>query len=58
MSAPNPKIDAFLDQPTEWREEMKALRNILLDCDLTEEIKWRIEKCRAKIMEGKGFNER
>lgn len=40
MSAPNPKIDAFLDRATQWREEMNELRDILLDCDLTEELKW------------------
>lgn len=40
MSAPNPKIDAFLDRATRWQEEMKELRGILLDCDLTEELKW------------------
>jgi uncharacterized protein YdeI (YjbR/CyaY-like superfamily) len=40
MSTPNPKIDALLDRATQWREEMKELRDILLDCDLTEERKW------------------
>lgn len=40
MTAKDPKIDAFIDDATRWRDEMKALRSILLDCDLGEELKW------------------
>ncbi len=40
MTVKNPKIDAFLHRATRWQEEMRALRDILLDCDLTEELKW------------------
>ncbi len=40
MTVRHPGIDAFIDRATRWREEMKALRGILLDCDLTEELKW------------------
>ena len=40
MTAENPEIDAFLDGATRWKEEMEELREILLDCDLTEELKW------------------
>src|SRR5450432_3235781 len=36
----NPKIDRYLSQTEEWREETKALRGIILDCGLTEELKW------------------
>jgi len=36
----NPKVDAFFSKATQWREEMKKLRMILLDCGLTEELKW------------------
>src|ERR1700733_7456993 len=36
----NPKVDAFLSKATQWREEMKKLRMLLLDCGLTEELKW------------------
>jgi uncharacterized protein YdeI (YjbR/CyaY-like superfamily) len=36
----NPKVDAFLDRATKWREEMEALRKIALGCGLTEELKW------------------
>lgn len=38
----NPKIDAYLSKATKWREEMEKLRMILLDCPLTEELKWEI----------------
>jgi uncharacterized protein YdeI (YjbR/CyaY-like superfamily) len=37
----NPKVDAFLSKADKWPEEMAELRTILLDCDLTEEWKWR-----------------
>jgi uncharacterized protein YdeI (YjbR/CyaY-like superfamily) len=36
----NPKVDAFLSQATQWQTEMKKLRMLLLDCGLTEELKW------------------
>ncbi len=36
----NPKVDKFLNEATNWQEEMKLLRKIALDCGLTEEYKW------------------
>jgi uncharacterized protein YdeI (YjbR/CyaY-like superfamily) len=36
----NPKVDAFLSQTKQWREEFEKLRAIVLDCGLTEEFKW------------------
>lgn len=36
----NPKVDAFLAGEKKWQEEFKKLRQIILDCDLTEELKW------------------
>ena len=36
----NPKVDFFFNRATTWREEFGQLRNILLDCPLTEELKW------------------
>src|ERR1700719_4361307 len=36
----NPKVDAYLRKSTKWREEMKKLRMIILDSQLTEELKW------------------
>jgi uncharacterized protein YdeI (YjbR/CyaY-like superfamily) len=39
-SKANPKVDAFLANAKKWREELKKLRTILLDSELTEEFKW------------------
>ena len=36
----NPKVDIFLRKVKKWREESERLRMILLDCPLTEELKW------------------
>lgn len=36
----NPKIDEFLNKTTKWQEEMTKLREIILECGLTEELKW------------------
>ncbi|SDY93845.1 Uncharacterized conserved protein YdeI, YjbR/CyaY-like superfamily, DUF1801 family [Evansella caseinilytica] len=36
----NPKIDEFLSKADKWKEEFEKLRNIVLDCELTEELKW------------------
>ena len=36
----NPKVDAFLAKEKKWREEFTKLRQIILDCKLTEELKW------------------
>jgi uncharacterized protein YdeI (YjbR/CyaY-like superfamily) len=36
----NPKVDIFLRNAKKWQEESKKLRMILLDCPLTEELKW------------------
>jgi uncharacterized protein YdeI (YjbR/CyaY-like superfamily) len=36
----NPKVDAYLSEIEKWREESVQLRKILLDCQLTEELKW------------------
>jgi uncharacterized protein YdeI (YjbR/CyaY-like superfamily) len=36
----NPKVDWFFDKATKWEKEYKKLRTILLDCGLTEELKW------------------
>ena len=37
----NPKVDRYVERATEWRAEQERLRDILLDCGLTEELKWR-----------------
>lgn len=36
----NPKVDWFFTKATQWQKEYEALRAIVLDCDLTEELKW------------------
>jgi uncharacterized protein YdeI (YjbR/CyaY-like superfamily) len=36
----NPKVDFFFDKATQWQEEFRQLRTIVLDCGLTEELKW------------------
>ena len=36
----NPKVDAFLREAEEWKEEFGELRRIILDSPLTEELKW------------------
>jgi uncharacterized protein YdeI (YjbR/CyaY-like superfamily) len=36
----NPKVDWFFDKTTKWQEEYSELRILVLDCGLTEELKW------------------
>ena len=36
----NPKVDDFLSKINKWQEEMEFLRNLVLDCHLTEGMKW------------------
>src|SRR6184192_554317 len=36
----NPKVDEYLRKAKKWQKEMKKLRMIILDCGLTEELKW------------------
>lgn len=36
----NPKVDEFLRKNRKWQEEFEKLRTIILDCGLTEELKW------------------
>lgn len=36
----NPKVDKYLDRASKWQEEQVKLRAIVLDCQLTEELKW------------------
>jgi uncharacterized protein YdeI (YjbR/CyaY-like superfamily) len=39
-SSTNPKVDVYLSKAKNWQPEIKKLRTILLDCQLTEELKW------------------
>ena len=36
----NPQVDGFLSQAKKWQEEFEKLRTIILDCGLTEELRW------------------
>lgn len=40
MNKMNPKVDALLKKSKNWREEFETLRKIVLECPLTEEVKW------------------
>ena len=40
MNKMNPRVDVFLSKAKKWQEEMKKLRMIILDCGLTEGLKW------------------
>jgi uncharacterized protein YdeI (YjbR/CyaY-like superfamily) len=36
----NPKVNFFFHNAQKWQEEMEKLRAIVLDCGLSEELKW------------------
>ena len=36
----NPKVDWFFSKKTKWQEAYSELRMLILDCGLTEELKW------------------
>lgn len=36
----NPKIDPFFRKAKQWKEEFERLREIVLECELTEDFKW------------------
>ena len=40
MNSMNPKVDFFFTKARQWQEELELLRTIVLDCGLTEELKW------------------
>jgi uncharacterized protein YdeI (YjbR/CyaY-like superfamily) len=40
MNRMNPKVDEYLRKSKKWQEEFEKLRMIILDCGLTEELKW------------------
>ena len=42
MNRMNPKVDGYLRKSKKWQEELQKLRMIVLDCQLTEEVKWRV----------------
>ncbi|MHB1179447.1 MAG: DUF1801 domain-containing protein [Daejeonella sp.] len=36
----NPKVDFYFSKAKKWGKELEQLRMIVLDCGLTEELKW------------------
>jgi len=36
----NPKVDFYFTKAKKWQEELEQLRMIVLECGLTEELKW------------------
>jgi len=48
----NPKVDFYFNKATKWQEEYEKLRTIILDCQLTEELKW---GCPCYTFEGKNI---
>src|SRR6266404_5145601 len=40
MNRMNSKVDFYFTKAKEWQEELQKLRTIVLDCGLTEELKW------------------
>ncbi len=36
----NPKVDFYFSKAKKWQDELNVLRPIVLDCELTEELKW------------------
>jgi uncharacterized protein YdeI (YjbR/CyaY-like superfamily) len=36
----NPKVDFYFNKANKWQEEIKHLRKVALECQLTEELKW------------------
>jgi uncharacterized protein YdeI (YjbR/CyaY-like superfamily) len=40
MNQMNPNVDFYFSKATKWQDEIRKLRMIVLDCSLTEELKW------------------
>lgn len=40
MIQPNPEVEWFFTKPTKWQEPYEVLRELVLDCGLTEKLKW------------------
>jgi uncharacterized protein YdeI (YjbR/CyaY-like superfamily) len=40
MNKTNPKVDWYFNKAKQWKDEYEKLRTIILDCQLTEELKW------------------
>lgn len=42
MNDYNPDVDIFFDNLNKWKPELQKLRDLVLDCGLTEELKWKV----------------
>ena len=40
MNRTNPKVEFYFAKAKKWQDEITKLRTIILDCGLTEELKW------------------
>lgn len=40
MHRMNPRVDEYISKSEKWQEELEKLRRIILDCQLSEELKW------------------
>jgi uncharacterized protein YdeI (YjbR/CyaY-like superfamily) len=40
MTTPNPKVEFYFRKDNQWQAELAILRRIVLECGLTEELKW------------------
>jgi uncharacterized protein YdeI (YjbR/CyaY-like superfamily) len=38
----NPTLDFYFSNAKKWQKELELLRSIVLDCGLTEELKWKV----------------
>ena len=41
MNSMNPKVDGYIRKNKRWQAELEKLRTIVLDCGLTEDVKWK-----------------
>src|ERR1700738_5182204 len=59
MNRMNPKVDFYFTKAKKWQEEIKKLRMIVLDCGLTEELKWGVPcYTRPTWSSGRAFQKR
>ena len=42
MNKKNPKVDGYIRKNKQWSAELSTLREIVLDSELTEDVKWRV----------------
>jgi uncharacterized protein YdeI (YjbR/CyaY-like superfamily) len=42
MNKKNPSVDGYIRKQKAWQDELTELRRIILDSELTEDVKWRV----------------